>query len=596
MYPSFYSFVNSRGPVSPEEVAADFLALAHLNGEARGYVERLISDDPRFIWGSDGRLRTTDLSACPLESVPYVVFDLETTGSSARKGAITEVGALKLAGGEVVDKFTTLVNPGRPIEPFVVRLTGITDAMVADAPDINEVLPEFERFVEGTVLVGHNVSFDCGFVTAARGGEALPNPVLDTLKLARVLVPGLRRYRLSALAQHFQVEATPVHRAFSDAAATAEVFLELLRRLDTAGVRMVREAVQLRARSRAAIQMRHMVQELPAQPGVYYFLNKKEEVLYVGKAKDLRARVRAHFSTDEANLKTRELLKEAAAVKVERTQTELQALTLEAREINRLLPPYNIAGIEEHVNWYIRLDLRQPYPVPERAPEPVLEQGVLNLGPYSSGGVVDGCIEALSRIFPLPYCAGDEAPCVYGQMGRCAACSGMGSDAYHRLVVREAVDLLRGEGGQQHIESLVRERDRLAGLLQFEAAASLRDLVIDLERARLMQVINDPDKVRVVLCPCDRAGYMEAAVFTGGNLLAHKELDAEDSSGLISFATQVLDLRSEVEPDVQNAGHAWVAATYLSRCRGLQVVSLRYPEDLPAAVRRVLATKVSSLT
>ena len=115
----------------------------------------------------------------PLGDTPYVVFDVETTGSSSKEGGITELGAVKLWRGEVVEELSTLVNPGVPIQPFVVKLTGITDEMVAGAPPPAEVMPRFEEFAEGCVLVGHNVSFDRAFVDAARescGLEPLPNP------------------------------------------------------------------------------------------------------------------------------------------------------------------------------------------------------------------------------------------------------------------------------------------------------------------------------------------------------------------------------------------------------------------------------------
>ncbi|MDP8952908.1 MAG: exonuclease domain-containing protein, partial [Actinomycetota bacterium] len=186
------------------------MALSDRNGDARSRVEGLVADDPRFLWDEEGALRTVDLASLPLGDTPYVVFDLETTGSSAKEGAITEIGALKVVRGQVVDEFATLVNPGRRIDTFVVRLTGITDRMVASAPGVAEVMPRFEEFVEGCVLVGHNVQFDCSFVAAARG-EPLPNPTLDTLRLARSLVPGLKRYRLASLVSHFGVRAAPNH-------------------------------------------------------------------------------------------------------------------------------------------------------------------------------------------------------------------------------------------------------------------------------------------------------------------------------------------------------------------------------------------------
>ena len=168
MSPSLYGFVKGRELVTTEEVSREFLSLR--NGDARGaskIVEGLVADDPRFLFEEDS-LRTVDVTSLALDEAPYVVFDVETTGSSAKQGAITEIGALKVVRGVVVDELSTLVNPGRPIEPFVVRLTGITDRMVADAPAPAEVMPTFEEFVEGCVLVGHNVNFDCAFVAAAR--------------------------------------------------------------------------------------------------------------------------------------------------------------------------------------------------------------------------------------------------------------------------------------------------------------------------------------------------------------------------------------------------------------------------------------------
>src|SRR5918997_1086042 len=195
---SLYGFVKGREPVSPEEVVQEFLSLPHLNGGAHGHVEGLFTDDPRLLW-EEGALCTTDVASLPLDEAPYVVFDLETTGSSAKEGAITEIGALKVVRGRVVDELATLVNPGRRIEPFVVRLTGITDRMVADAPSAAEVMPLFEEFVEGCVLAGHNVQFDCSFVTAAReksGHLPLPNLGFCSLQVGLHARAGIRLFSL----------------------------------------------------------------------------------------------------------------------------------------------------------------------------------------------------------------------------------------------------------------------------------------------------------------------------------------------------------------------------------------------------------------
>ncbi|MCA1847817.1 MAG: DEDD exonuclease domain-containing protein [Actinobacteria bacterium] len=596
MSPSLYGFVRGREPASPEEIAARFLSLPESNGDARAHVERLIENDPRFLWDG-GRLRTVDLASLALEDVPYVVFDLETTGASAGKGGITELGALKLLRGQVVDQFSTLVNPGRPIEPFVVRLTGITDRMVADAPVISEVMPRFEEFIEGSVLVGHNVHFDCSFVTAAREGALLPNPVLDTLRLARCLMPGLKRYRLSSLVSHFGVREMPNHRALSDAAATAGVFLRLLKLLRSAGVRSVGEAAMLRRGGRIKPQKQHLAEGVPDTPGVYYFLDKHGTTLYVGKAKNLRARVRTYFNGGDGRRKVGRLVEEVAEVRTKETRSELRALILEAREIKRLLPRYNSAGRDDRASWFIRLDTNEPYPVPERVAENGHEEGVIRLGPYRSAGVLDACIEALGRIFPLRRCSGqEESACFYGQMGRCAPCIGVGEEEYRRLVIDEVVALLRGAGGEEHLAALVKERERLAGELEFEAAARLRDLIAGIERIRLTRAVVSAEGLQAVVAASTEPGVVEVFVLSEGRLIAHEGFEAGDLAGLSGFAEGVLARCEKVggRGVAPTSDEARVVAAYLRRrSAAIEAVRLEERRDLLEATARVARTAES---
>jgi DNA polymerase-3 subunit epsilon len=592
--PSLYGFVKGREPVTPEEVARELFSPSQ-NGDARARVEGLVVDDPRFLWDEAGSLRIADVASSPLDDAPYVVFDVETTGSSAKEGAITEIGALKVVRGRVVDEFATLVNPKRPIEPFVVRLTGITDRMVADAPDAAEVMPLFEEFTEGCVLVGHNVHFDCSFVAAARAANGLlplSNPVLDTLKLARTLVPGLKRYRLASLVSHFGVRAAPNHRALADAAATAEVFLKLLRLLGSAGVRSVGEATTLRSGSRGRIepQKRHLAEDLPKSPGVYYFVDKHGTTLYVGKAKDLKARVRTYFNGGDGRRKIGQLVREVAEVRYKETNSELHALVFEAREIKRLLPRYNSAGRSEKARWFVKLDLNEPYPVPERVPGNDRRNGVTYLGPYRSASVLDTCIEALGRIFPLRRCPGDPrgGVCFYGQMGRCAPCLGMVEEEYRAEVIGEITALLRGEGGEEHLEALVGERERLAGELEFEAAARLRDLIAGIERIRLTHAVVSAEGVQAVVAPSTEPGIIEVFALSGGRLVAHEGFGPEDTNGLTRFAEEVLAENDAASPGEEGADEARVVAAYLRRRQvEVEAVRLREPADLVDAVGRV---------
>jgi DNA polymerase-3 subunit epsilon len=588
---SLYGFVKDHEPVSPEEISTEFLSLTSPNGDARALVERLVRGDPRFIWEGEG-LRTVHASSLALGEAPYVVFDVETTGSAAGKGgAITEFGALKLVRGEVVDQFSTLVNPGRPIDPFVVRLTGITDRMVSDAPSISEVMPRFEEFVEGCVLVGHNVHFDCSFVAAARGGTPLPNEVLDTLKLARCLVPGLKRYRLSSLVSHFGVRQAPNHRALSDAAATTDVFRKLLKLLGSAGIKSVGEALTIRGgRGRIKPQKQHLASGVPNTPGVYYFLDKHGTTLYVGKAKDLKARVRTYFNGGDGRRKVGRLVEEVAEVRVRETESELHALILEAREIKRLLPRYNSVGRDDKASWFIRLDLGDSYPVPERVSENPSEGALIHLGPYRSAGILDTCIEALGRIFPLKRCSGDGEVCFYGQMGRCAPCMGMDEQEYRERVIDELVALLRGEGGEEHLRALVRERERLAAGLEFEAAARLRDLISGIERIRLSRTVVDAEGVQAVVAPSTEPGVVEVFILCAGRLIAHRGFEPGDATGLGRFADEALARPQEngSSPDKEGSNEARIVAAYLRRRQAVvEAVRLKEALDLLKAAERV---------
>jgi DNA polymerase III subunit epsilon len=589
--PSLYGFVKDHEPVSPEEISTEFLSLASPNGDARALVERLIRGDSRFIWEGED-LRTAHAGSLALGDAPYVIFDVETTGSAAGKGgAITEFGALKLVRGEVVDQFSTLVNPGRPIDPFVVRLTGITDRMVSDAPSISEVMPRFEEFIEGCVLVGHNVHFDCSFVTAARGGRPLPNDVLDTLKLARCLLPGLKRYRLSALVNHFGVRQAPNHRALSDAAATTEVFRRLLKLLASAGIESVGEALAIRGgRGRIKPQKQHLASGVPNTPGVYYFVDKHGTTLYVGKAKDLKARVRTYFNGGDGRRKVGRLVEEVAEVRVRETESELHALILEAREIKRLLPRYNSVGREDKASWFIRLDLGESYPVPERVSENPSGDDFVHLGPYRSAGILDTCIEALGRIFPLKRCSGVGEVCFYGQMGRCAPCMGMNEQEYRERVVDELVALLRGEGGEEHLRSLVRERERLAAGLEFEAAARLRDLISGIERIRLSRTVVDAEGVQAVVAPSTEPGVVEVFILCAGRLIAHRGFEPGDAAGLVRFADEVLARPQENGslPEKDGSNEARIVAAYLRRRQAVvEAVHLKEAPELLEVAQRV---------
>jgi len=236
----------------------------------------------------------------PLSEVTFVVVDLETTGGSPADSRITEVGAVKLRGGERLGAFETLVNPGLAIPRHITHLTGINDRIVADAPPIEWVLPGFAEFARGCVFVAHNARFDFTFLNVAfqrLDYEPLPAPPVCTARLARRIVwPDVANVRLQTLAKYFRTAVRPSHRALPDAEACAEVLQGLLELGGRLGIRTLGELHDaVRAKGRPHYGKIRLAEHLPSSPGVYLFRGRDGAVLYVGKSKDLRARVKSYF-------------------------------------------------------------------------------------------------------------------------------------------------------------------------------------------------------------------------------------------------------------------------------------------------------------
>jgi DNA polymerase-3 subunit epsilon len=364
-----------------------------------------------------------------------------------------------------------------------------------------------------------------------------------------------------------------------------------LKLLRSAGMNSVGEAAAIRGGSgRIKAQKQHLAKGVPNTPGVYYFVDKHGTVLYVGKAKDLKARVRTYFNGGDGRRKVGRLVEEVAEVRVRETESELHALILEAREIKRLLPRYNSVGRDDKASWFIKLDLGDSYPVPERVSENASGEGLIHLGPFRSAGVLDTCIEALGRIFPLKRCSGEGEVCFYGQMGRCAPCMGMGLEEYRREVVDEVVALLRGEGGEEHLRALVGEREKMAAGLEFEAAARLRDLISGIERVRLSRAVVSAEGVQAVVAPSTEPGVIEVFILNGGRLVAHQGFEPGETDKLSSFAGEVLARPAEngSHPGKEGSNEARIVAAYLRRRSAVvEAVRLERASDLLEVAERV---------
>ncbi len=460
-------------------------------------------------------IQTTLALGVPLSEVTFCVVDLETTGGSPADDAITEIGAVKVRGGERLGSFRTLVNPLRPIPPYITHLTGIDDRLVSGEPAIEQVLPAFLEFFRGSVFVAHNAGFDFGFLNAncdVLDYPALPGPPLCTARLARRVVwPDVPNVRLATLANYFRTRTTPTHRALDDAEACAEVLhglLDLGGRLGILTMGDLAEAV--RARGRPNFGKIALADTLPHAPGVYLFKAGDGRVLYVGKANDLRSRVKSYFYGDERK-KIVDLLDEVRSVEGIRCGGELEALVVEARLIRRHEPKYNRRGKTWRRGAYLALDPREAWPRLKVVHAAKPDDGRLYLGPFGSAARARLAKEALEETAPIRRCTTSMgastrfAPCALADMGRCLApCDGRTDPERYGELVRWLASSLASSPGEL-LEALERRMTHLAEAERYEEAASVRDrlraLAEGLWRSRVDAWLVDAGRARA---PCRR--------------------------------------------------------------------------------------------
>lgn len=474
----------------------------------------------------------------PLSEVTFVVVDLETTGAAPGADAITEIGALKMRGGELLGTFETLVNPGVPIPPMITVLTGITEAMVMPAPRVAEVLPGFAEFLGDAVIVGHNVRFDAGFLDAALAAHGYPrltNTRVDTLALARRLLRDeVPNCKLETIARYLRVPTSPNHRAFADAEATAQVLHALLERAGTLGVLGLDDLLALPSmRAHPSASKLALTARLPREPGVYLFRDRDGRVLYVGKATNLRSRVRSYFSGD-GRRKVPQLLRETVTIDHYVCRDPLEAAVREVRLIQEWQPRFNRQAKAWRQYAYLRLtDERFPRLTVTRVP---CSGGAPCLGPLASAGAAHLVREAIEAAVPLRRCTrrigrrsmlDAESPCVPAQLGVAVCpCSGNVDDAGYAPLVEVVVRGLTDEPALL-LDPLDERMRRYAEAERFEEAAAARDRLTALTRALRRQRL--VDQLRA-------AGRITLATATGSVVLEHGRLVLEGGPGAIDLA------------------------------------------------------------
>jgi DNA polymerase III epsilon subunit family exonuclease len=468
-----------RGPVLAEDAARRLFALRQAPvALARSLLADVVETDTRLAWSGDAvALAEPPGAMLLLENATYVVVDLETTGLRPGESGICEIGAVRLRGFEVEAEFETLVDPGLSIGAGASAVTGLRNEQLRGAPRPGEAVQRFLAFAGDAVLVAHNARFDLAFLdreTERLTGSRIGSPVVDTVRLARRLLAGqVAGFGLGQLAWFFDTAEKPCHRALPDARTTAELLLALIGLAQERGARTVSDLSELAAtRTRRLLDKRHLAFGAPSRPGVYLFLGRNEQVLYVGRARDLRARLRSYFRSDRQRPAV-----EAAVAAAERIEwrvrgSELEAALEELRLIRELRPPGNArVSRPERLVWLRR---RGDSIVASTRPSPV--------GPLRSRRTAQLAARAL-----LPE------------------------------------ELERPESA---LPRLRRRLHQLADARRFEDAGRLRDRTAALER--VCRELKRLDRVQCLECcvlvPAEDPGNVRAFFVSGGRVAAERTL------------------------------------------------------------------------
>jgi DNA polymerase-3 subunit epsilon len=526
-----------RGPVLAEEAARRLFALRQAPvALARSLLADVVEADARLAWSGDAvSLAEPPGATLLLEDATYVVVDLETTGLRAGSSGICEIGAVRLRGFEVEAEFQTLVDPGLPIAAGASALTGLRNEQLRGAPGPPEAVRSFLGFAGDAVLVAHNARFDLAFLdreTERLTGSRIGSAVVDTVRLARTLLAGrVSGFGLAQLAWFLDTTERPCHRALPDAQATAEVLLALIGLAQERGARTVADLSALAAtRTRRLLDKRHLAFGAPSRPGVYLFLGRNGQVLYVGRARDLRSRLRSYFRSDRQRPAVEAALAAAEQIEWRVTGSELEAAIEELRLIRDLRPPGN-ARVSRPER-YVWLRRRGESVVASTRPSPV--------GPLRSKRTAQLAARML---------APDE--------------------------------LARPEAALPRLQRRLRD---LAEARRFEDAARLRDRVAALEK--VCRELKRLDRVRrlecCVLLPAGDPGYVRALFVAGGRVAAERTLPPGGGAAL-EVGAGLAAARRPGEPDLDEL---LLVDSFLRRPPPeLRVAPLRREEILRAAAR-----------
>jgi DNA polymerase-3 subunit epsilon len=456
-------------------------------------------------------MKPVELPHISLKDAEFGVLDVETTGLSASSNRIIEIGIVRVKNLKIIDRYNSLINPGTYIPSFITQFTGISNVDVVNAPYFSDVVEDIKQFIGDTIISGHNLSFDSSFIKyefLRCGEEQLYNEQICTLKLARRMFPDLRSKSLSSITKHLKLRNTSAHRALSDAEVTARALIKMIKQLkkelkiDTIDDLINFQKKSIKGKSvRIKESLKEDMSSLPNVPGVYYFINNRGKVIYVGKAKSLRDRIKSYYSAT-APKKAKKIISQAAKLKIEITNTELTALITEAETIKKINPKHNFQLKKYGHKYFIKVTKNHSYPRIEISNHFDFD-GNDYFGLFISRKKAEIVLEILDKTFSLRECIDKEflkhKKCFLADIERCTApCILKNTDEYNTELNR-VYEFLFGMN-QTALNRLLNKMKEYSDLEKFEKAAEVKD-VIDL-------ILNQTHKSSLLAEPVNSANVL----------------------------------------------------------------------------------------
>lgn len=508
-------FVGEQGGlVSEDTLITHVFGSRHAAALWRPLLRRLLQPDERLECSANGEwcLTTLDHSPDPTAAIAmlgdFVALDVETTGLKPSQHRIIQIALIRYVNGREVRAYEHYLNPDRPIPEFISRLTGITQAHVTDAPRFPEIAREVQDFIGDALMIGHNVRFDIGFLNAElrrADHDRIVNESLDTMGLAVRLLRTLRKPSLDRVADAVGLAPRRIHRAGGDARLTAEIALRLAHEARARGIRsldqlkasghVITPGVRDDVGRARAVMDRTLAQTLPKRPGCYIMRDAAGEIIYIGKAVNLRNRVSSYYSQPIGYTRKMDGLIDAVSqIDHVVVGSELEALLLEAQLIRRFAPRYNTALKKSEHYPYIKVETTNPWPKVSVV-RSWQDDGNRYFGPYRSATSARKTVDVINSVLPLRTCsrsfrsaASYGKPCLALELHQCLGpCVGRADADDYRRMIDDVVRYLDGEDDALHAR-LHADLEDAAARLDFEKAERIRKAL------RAVMTITDEQK------------------------------------------------------------------------------------------------------